>query len=180
MRLRGTIRWILAVAFLPFAVLGVLVLAMWLYGWVRYDRAYFAEAYVGRYRTPAAVAKALEKALQTSDERLLAELQGLRWPSKLSTGPGLVFIMLWESTDRYTTYLYLDRETYERHLYDFEQVGGRWVLAPPDLYHTLRSGHWRGAFFPAAIAWWLLGAVAIGSVWLCRRSVRFREWVLGS
>jgi hypothetical protein len=169
----------LTVAFLPFAVLGVLVLAMWLYGWVRYDPAYFTGAYAEPYSTSGAVAKALEKALQTSDEKLLAELQGLRWPRKLRASPSLALIMLWESTDRYTTYLYFDRETYERHLYDFEQVEGRWVMAPPDLYQTMHSGRWRDAFLPVAIAWWLLGAGAIGIVWLCRRSARFRAWLWG-
>jgi hypothetical protein len=178
-RFWGTIRWILTVAFLPCAVLGMLVLAMWLYGWVRYDPAYFTEAYAERYSTSGAAAKALEEALRASDFSSLAELQGLRWPRKLSADPNLTFIMLWESTDRYTTYLYFDQETYERHLYDFEQVGKRWVMAPPDLYHTMRSGRWRDVFLPVAIAWWLLGGGGIGIVWLSRNSMRFRAWLFG-
>lgn len=180
MKLWSTIRWILIVAFLPFAVLGVLVLAMWLYGWVRYDPAYFTAASVERYSTSGTAARDLEKALQTQDEKQVAELQGLRWPRKLSTSPNLTFIMLWGSTGRYTTYLYFDQETYERHLYDFEQVNGRWVMAPSDLYYTMHSGRWRGIFVPVVIAWWLLGAAAIGAVWLYRNSARFRAWLWGN
>jgi hypothetical protein len=180
MRLRGILRWILAVAFLPFVVLGLLVLAVQLAARLRYDPSYFGQAYVERYSTPEAAVRALEQALQTNDEQLLAEVMGLRRTARFPTGHSLAFVRLWERTDRYRTYLYFDRETYERYLYPFEYVRGRWVVSPPDLYYTMRSGRWRGAFLPAALAWWVFGAAAIGTVWLCRRSVRFRGWVLGS
>jgi len=179
-RLGGTIRSILTVAFLPFAVLGAIMLAMRLYGWIRFDPAYFTETQVERYGTSSAVARSLEKALQTNDEQTLAELQGLRWPARLKGSPGMAFVMLWERTDRYATYLYFDWQTYQRHLHPFEQVGGRWVVSPPDLYYWVRSGGWRCVFLRVAIGWWVLGAAGIGAVWLCRRSPRLRGWVLGS
>jgi hypothetical protein len=178
--LRGILRSFLMVAVLPFVVLGVLILAVQVAGWLRYDPAYFGPAYVERFSTPEAAVRALEQALQTNDRRLLAELTGLRWAARFPTGRSLTFVRLWEHNDRYRIYLYFDQETYERYLYPFEYVKGRWVVSPPDLYYTMRSGHWRGMFLSAALAWWVLGTAVIGTVWLCRRSVRFRGWVLGN
>lgn len=179
MRLSGLVRLMVLVALLPFLVLGLLVLAVRLHGWVRYDPAYFSPAFAEQYATPAEVARSLETALQQSDQAKLAEIQGLRWPAKLRTGPRMVFVMLWDRTDRYTTYLYFDWQTYERYLLPCEHVDGRWVAAPPDLYYYLRSGRWREVFVPAALGWWAVGSAAIGTVLLCRTSARFRDWVCG-
>ena len=178
--MRGILRWILVVAVLPFVVLGLLVVAVQLAARMRYDPGYFSQAYVEQYATPEAAVRALEQALQNDDEQLLAEVMGLRRTDRFPTSHSLTFVRLWERTDRYRIYLYFDHDTYERYLYPFEQVKGRWVASPPDLYYTMHSGHWRSAFLAAAIAWWVLGATAIGTMWLCRRSVRFRGWVLGS
>jgi hypothetical protein len=179
-KVRGPIRSIVTVAFLPFVVLGVLVLAVRLYGWVRYNPTYFTRAYVEQYSTPEAAARALEQAIQTNDKRLRAEVEGLRWPGRFETRPSVALVMLWERNDRYRVYLYFDRQTYERLLVPVEQVRGRWVVSPLDLTYALHSGQWRRVFFPAAIAWWVLGAAGAGAVWLCRRSARLRRWLLGS
>jgi hypothetical protein len=172
-------RWIVVVVLLPFVLLGLLISIVEAYGLVRYNPAYFADEYLERYSDPGDTARAMEGALQTGDQVLLAELQGLRWPAEFETGPSIVFVMMWERTDRYITYLYFDTQTYERHPHYFEMVDGRWVVTPPDLYYYIHSGHWQRAFWSLAIVWWLLGAVAIGIVWLFRASERARAWLYG-
>ena len=166
--------WALAAAFLPFAVLGLLVLALEALEPVRYEPAFFAEPYLERYSTPADTVKAMERALRRGDPALLAELQGLRRPARFATSPGMVFVELWERRGRYSTYLFLDRQTYERHLVPFEEVSGRWVASPRDLHYYLHSGSERGQFLAVAGGWWLLCAIGFGLVWLGRRSARFR------
>jgi hypothetical protein len=117
--------------------------------------------------------------LRTGDEAMLAELQGLRWPAKFEPSPDMIFVMLWERTDRYITYLYFDMQTYERHPHYFEEVDGRWVVAPTDVAYYIHSGQWQRVFWPLAIVWWLLGAVAIGMVWLFRASAGARARLYG-
>lgn len=170
----------LIVAFLPFALVGLMVLAMPLYARVRYDSTFFSASYLERYATADATARAFEQAMQRGDQETLAELYALRWHSAYRTEPSLSLIMLWERTSHYTTYVYLDRSTYERTLLPLEEVQGRWVVSPHDVYYYFRSGLWRGAFWVASGAWWLLGGLGIGTVWLLRSSARFRAWLLGS
>jgi hypothetical protein len=179
-RLWKSARWALAVALPPFAVLGLLTLGVRLYAWVRYEPAHFAPAAVERYQAAGAAAGMLEQALQGGDTALLAEVEGLRWPVRLPTGPDISLVMLWERNDRYSTYLYFDRATYQRYLYSFEYVRGRWVAAPPDLVLGMHTGGWRGAFLAAATAWWVLGTAALCAGWWFRRSARMRAWLLGS
>ncbi len=170
-------RWILAVVLVPFVLLGLVVLAVKVYGLVRHDPAYFTETYIARYDTAEAVVRALEIALQTDDRVLLAELQGLRWPARFKTSPSMAFIMLLDRNDRYTTYLYFDMQTYKRHSHYLEQVRGRWVVSPPDLYYSLHSGHWQQGFLQLAVVWWVLGTVVILAVGFARASERFRAWL---
>jgi hypothetical protein len=171
-------RWVVLAALLPFMLLGLYVLSIYAYEMVRYDPAYFGQAYVARYDTPGATARALEKALQTGDRALMSELQG-REAAAFKPMPNLVFIMLWERTDRYYTYLYLDRETYERHTYYVEKVRERFVVTPPDAYYYLHSGRWVVVFLPLAIAWWVLEVIVVLAVWLYRLSARMREQMYG-
>jgi len=179
MKMHVRFRWILLVALLPLALLGLAALAMEVYGLVRHDPVFFAQPYVERYDTPGSVARTLESALQTDDRALLAELQGLRLPAEFETGPSLIFVMLLEHTDRYVTYLYFDMQTYERHPHYFEEVKGRWVVASADLYYYLHSGRWKGVFLPLAIVWWVVGFIVIGMVWGFRVSKRLREQLYG-
>lgn len=172
-------RWIVTVAITPFVVLGLLILVVKAYGLVRYDPIYFAEPYLGRYSTPGDVARAMEGALKSDDKALLAELQGLRWPAKFETSPSMIFVMLWDRTDRYFTYLFFDMQSYERYPHYFEKVNGRWVVSPDDLYFYVYSGQWQRVFWPLAIVWWLLGIVAIGIVWVFRASERARARLFG-
>jgi hypothetical protein len=166
--------WVLLVLLLPLEAAGLCALAMYAYGLVRYDPAYFDQTRVEQYSSPEVAVRTLEVALQTGNQSLLAEVQGLRWPVKFETSPSLRIVRLRERSDRYTTYLYFDGQTVERHVYHFEQVRGRWVVSPPDLYYYVHSGQWRHIFWPLAIAWWLLAAVALLGVWLFR-SVRSRN-----
>jgi hypothetical protein len=162
------LRWILVVVLLPLEVAGLFALVVWAYDLVRYDPAYFAGLYVERYTTPEVTARALERALQTGDQELLAELQGLRWPARFETASTMSFVMLRERTERYITYLYFDNLTLERYPHHLERVQGRWVVSPPDLCYHFHSGQWRHTFWPLAIAWWLLVAVSLPGVWLFR------------
>jgi hypothetical protein len=173
------LRWVLFVVLTPFILLGLLVLVVKAYGLVRFDPAYFAPAYLEKYAMPGDAARTMEGALQAGDQALLAELQGLRWPATFETSPSMIFIMLWERTDRYMTYLYFDMQTYERHPHYFEEVDGRWVVSPADLIFYIQSGQWQRVFWPLAIVWWLLGSVAIGIVWIFRASERARARLFG-
>ncbi len=180
-RRKSVVSWraILFVVLTPAVVLGLLFLAAWLYGLVRYDPAYFTEPYLSRYETPGETARVLERALQTNDPLLLTELQGLRWPAKFVTAPSMIFVMLLDRTDRYITYLYFDMQTYERYPHYFEEVNGRWVVSPPDFYYYMRSGRWVVVFTPIAVVWWLLGGIALGIVVVMRVSDRFRAKLYG-
>jgi hypothetical protein len=166
--------WVLLVVLLPLEAAGLCALAMYAYGLVRYDPAYFDQGYVEQYNSPEVAVRTLEVALQTGNLALLDELQGLRWPARFETSASLRFVRLRERTDRYTTYLYFDGQTVERHVYHFEMVRGRWVVSPLDLYYYVHSGQWRHTFWPLAIAWWLLLAAAFVSV-LLFRSVKSRN-----
>ena len=179
MKMHVRLRWIIFVVAIPFVILGLVVLAAKTYGLFRLDPAYFSEEYQEVYSTPGDVARALEGALQNDDSELLAELQGLRWPAKFTTAPSMIFIMLWDRTDRYFTYLFFDMQTYERHPHYFEEVQGRWVVSPAGVYYYVHSGAWQRVFWPLAIVWWLLGAVAIGVVWVFRASERMRARLYG-
>jgi hypothetical protein len=174
MRRYARLGWILLVVLLPLELAGLCALAIYAYGLVRYDPAYFDQDYVEQYSSLEVAVRTLEVALQTDNRALLAEMQGLRWPAKFETGASLTFVRLWERSDRYTTYLYFDDLALERHPYHFEQVRGRWVVSPPDLYYYVHSGQWRHTFWPLAIAWWLLVAAAFVGV-LLFRSVRSRN-----
>ena len=173
------VHWIVAAALLPLVLMGLLALGVQVQGLVRYDPAYFSGTCAERYDTPGAVARALEGALQTNDQALLAELQGLRRPAAFEANPNMIFIMLWERGDRYISYLYFDMQTYERHVHYFEQVEERWVVTPPNLHYYLHSGRWQGVFLPLATVWWLLEIVVVLSVSLYRVSARLRAQMYG-
>lgn len=179
MKIYVRLRWIVFVVLAPFVLLGLLVLIVKIYGLVRFDPAYFAAAYLEKYPTPGDVARTMEGALQSRDQALLAELQGLRWPAEFETSPSIIFVMLWERTDRYMTYLFFDMQTYERHPHYFEEVNGRWVVSPADLTFYIQSGQWQRVFWPLAVVWWLLGTIAISIVWVFRASERARARLFG-
>lgn len=171
---------ILAVLALPLMVLGIVAAVTQVSALVRYDPGFFTEPYIVRYGTPGAAARALERALQKDDASLLSELQGLRWPRRFEVSQDISFVELWDRSDWYVTYLFLDELTYQRHLYAFEQVGERWVLAPDDLNYAMKSGRWKGFFLPLAVGWWVLGGIGFVLMRLLRRSRRFREWMVGA
>jgi len=163
------------VGLIPFVLLGLVVSVAKVYGLMRYDPAYFAEIYRARYHAPGAAAKALESALQTGDSSLLAELQGLRWPAAFETSPTVAWVQLWERTDRYITYLYFDVDANEPYPYHFEEVRGRWVVSPPDIYHFVESGAYKPLFLSFSLIWWASGIVAVGLVRLFVASERPKE-----
>lgn len=172
------LRSILIVALLPLEVLGLLVLVVRAYGLVCYDPRYFTPALIEAYASPADTARLVESALQGGDKALAAQLQGRRWPATLPSSPSIKFVMLMERTERYITYLYVDMRDYERYPLHLEQVRGRWVLASEDIAYYLNSGQWRRVFLPLSIAWWAVGGLGLGLVWLLRTSERARAWLL--
>jgi hypothetical protein len=172
------LRWILIVALLPLEVLGLLAVALQAYRLVRHDPVYFTPELAARYASPGDAARLLETALQSGDEALASELQGLRWPAALPSSPGIKFVMLLERTDRYLTYLYVDMRDYERYPQHLEEVRGRWVVVPADLAFYLHSGQWRQSFLALSITWWLLAGLVLGAVWWLRTSERGRAWLL--
>lgn len=169
------LRWVVLATLFPLLLLGLYVLAVQIHGLVRYDLAYFTEDYVEEYKTPGSVARALEGALREDDQVLQAELQGRRRPAKFYTSPSLIFVMMWERTDHFFTYLYFDMQTYERHVYHLEEVDGRYVAMQPDAYYFFHSGRWLVVFTPLAIAWWVVEIVVILAVVVFRLSARMRE-----
>ncbi|MEJ2211216.1 MAG: hypothetical protein P8129_19550 [Anaerolineae bacterium] len=178
LKLPPAVRSLLVVLLVPFVGLGLLVLAIKLGGLMRYDPAYFASGYVQEYDSSAVVARRLEQALQMGNEGLLDQLQGLRWPARFEMADTISFVRLWQREGRYVTYLYVDMHSYERYLFPFEQVGGRWVVAPEDVRYYLYSGRWKDVFFPVAIGWWILGTAAVGGLWLLRHSESLRARLL--
>jgi hypothetical protein len=169
---KAAFRSLLVVGLIPFILLGLLVSVGKAYGLMRYDPAYFTETYQERYDTPGAVAKALESALQTGDRALLAELQALRWPSSLESGPAITWVQLWERTDRYVTYLYYDVSANTPYLYHMEEARGRWVVSPSDVYHFVESGAYKRWFLTFSLVWWASGIVMMGLVYLSLASER--------
>ncbi len=173
MTVKAGLRSLLIVGLIPLVLLGLLVSAAKVYGLVRYDPAYFTETFRTQYDTPGAVAKALESALQGNAPSLSAELQGLRWPAVLDGSPAITWVQLWERTDRYTTYLYYDVSVNEPYPYHVEEVRGRWVVAPSDLYYFVESGSYRTPFLVFSLTWWTSGVVTMGLVHLSLTSERF-------
>jgi hypothetical protein len=173
------VRRILVVALLPLVLLGLVAVAMQIHAMLRYDPVYFIEPYVERYSKPDYVAKALERALQTGDRALLAELQGLRSPRAFETAPSIDLAMLSERSDHYLTYLYVDRQTYDRYAHHLERFEGRWVVSPGDVYYFVRSGRWQRVFLPVALAWWFFGSLALIWRYLQPGWEAFRDEVYG-
>jgi hypothetical protein len=173
------VRPILVVALLPLVLLGLLAVVMQVNGMLRYDPAYFTEPYIERYSKPDSVVMALEQALQTDDRALLAELQGLRSPRTFETAPSIDLAMLSERNDHYLTYLYVDRQTYDRYTHHLEKFEGRWIVSPNDVYFFVRSGQWQQVFLPTALAWWILGSLVL--IWRRFQPSRaaFRDDVYG-
>jgi hypothetical protein len=169
---KAAFRSLLVLGLIPFVLLGLLVSVGKAYGLVRYDPAYFAEAYQVRYDTPGAVAKALESALQSGDTALLAELQGLRWPASFESSPAITWVQMWERTDRYVTYLYYDVSANRPYLYHMEEVKSRWVVSPSDLYYFVESGAYKTPFLTFSLVWWASGIVMMGLVYLSLASER--------
>lgn len=176
-----TLNWrmALAIMLLPLLLAGLFGLGAEIQGLLRFDQNYFTQAYIDQYDTSGSVARALEGALQTDDQDLLAELQGLRRPAAFETSPKLIFNMLWDRDERYTSYLYFDMDTFYRHMYYFEEAAGRWVVSPTNAYFYWHSARWLKVFLPVAVFWWVLGGVALLVVWVYNVAERQREKTYG-
>ncbi len=179
-RLALNLRTVLLLAVIPLIVAALYILITTLCGLpaLRYDPAYFSEAYRRRYDTPNAVVTALEDALRRGDRALLAELQGLRHPWDFPTSPNVRATILYEATDRYLSYLFWDTRTYDRFPYHVEKVNGRWVVAPQDAQYYLYSGRWSGTWLPLALIWWVMELTALIANLIYRIARRWRRETL--
>lgn len=172
-------RRILVVTVVPLVALGLYILMVNLARLVRYDPVFFSEAYVEEYSTPRAIYENLEAALQTGDQALLIELQGLRWPRSFPTG-NIIWRNCTEVGNDYLTYLYQDMDTWERYSYNTVYVNGRWIVSTMDADYYLRSGRWVWTFGPIAFLWWSVEIAALLALVVYRAMARFREKLHGS
>jgi len=173
------LRKALVFALVPLVVALLFVVGVKVYGLFRYDPAYFTDQDVENYESPSDVALALETALQTNDQALMREVQGLRYPATFVTSPNIRFVILLERTDQYFTYLYLDMDTYQRYSHYVEYVDGRWVVSPEDCTYYLRSGMWLRVALPLALVWWLVQLVVVLATIVFRLSRQMREEMYG-
>ena len=168
------LRWILAVAAVPVVVAGLFLLVANLGRLVRYDPAYFAESRADQYSTPMSVNRALERAFQTGDQALLAELQGLRWPHAFPTGD-IRFVGCALEGDGYYSYLFRDAESGGIYLFHTIYVNGRWVAASSDADFYLRTGRWTWTFLPLAVLYWMVEGGIVLVLALHRAAKRIRD-----
>lgn len=170
---------ILAVTIVPLVLAAIYILAILFARLVRYDPAFFTESYITQYDTPRSVITALEEGLQTGDQELLAELQGLRWPHSFTIGD-----FYWKACidqgDGYFSYVYLNMdvpylELYERRVYHTIYIRGRWIAASSDADFLLRTGRWVWAWVPITTGWWIVEIAMIVSLVVYRSMARFRE-----
>jgi hypothetical protein len=146
----------MGLAVLPLLLLGIVLLAGVVQGAVWYDSALFSEVYAGRYRTPDGVIARLEKAWQSGDTGLLAEVQGTRWKKgKLEAMPKVRFSIALPREGEYLEYLFLDYANYHRYIVHIKMVNGRYVVVPENLFYYVNSGRWVRTFYPIAAIWWL-------------------------
>lgn len=143
----------------------------------RYDPDYFTPRYQILYSSPRATIEALEKAIQTGDSIVYAELIGLRKkPSAVKHKPDIRLAMLMEVDDAgYFHYLFFDAKTYERSPFYLKKLPGRWVVVPQDAYFFLDSGKWLVIFTPLALIWWSLLIVVELAIFIHRYAARVRE-----
>lgn len=170
-------RWFLiflALALLPLVLAGLFVLVVRMSEQARFDPTYFSAPYIERYNTQASVALGIERAVQTGDQALVVELQGVRRPMRIVPNPDFRWVILYEVDSGYYTYLYFDIQTFARTAYHVEEVGGRWVLSPTDARYYLRTGRWVRAFGPLASIWWSIEIVTGLMMWFWYAAARYR------
>jgi hypothetical protein len=169
-------QYVLGLLFLPFLVMGVILLISHIQGLVRYNPAYFTEEYRSRYEVPSDLLADLETALRTGDTSLLAEVQGVsRVPSNIVPVPKLRFIIFWGYTKKYSEILFMDTSNYHRYMQHLKVVDGRYVQVPDGLYYQVNSGKWITTFGPGALLWWMLVILFTFAVWVYRLMAAYRR-----
>ena len=166
-------RRILAVAVVPLILVGLFLLAVLLARLVRYNPAYFSESYIEQYSTPMSVNEALERAFQTGDRTLLAELQGLRWPHAFPTG-NIRFVSCEAQGDDYYSYLFQELDGPGRYMFHTIHIEGRWVAATSDADFYLRTGRWTRAAAPIVLIYWAVEFGIVLALVIYRGAVRAR------
>lgn len=170
-------RYFAVLACVPILAAGLFVLVVSIQAQFRYDPDYFTPRYQILYSSPRATIEALEKAIQTGDSIVYAELIGLRKkPSAVKHNPDIRLAMLMEVDDAgYFHYLFFDAKTYERSPFYLKKLPGRWVVVPQDAYFFLDSGKWLVIFTPLALIWWSLLIVVELAIFIHRYAARVRE-----
>lgn len=169
-------QYVLGLLFLPFFVMGAILLIAFTQGLVRYNPAYFTDEYRVRYEVPTDLLADLETALQSGDTALLAEVQGVyRVPNQITPLPKLRFMVFWEFSKNYSEYLFVDMSNYYHHMQHLKVVDGRYVQVPDGLYYQVSSGKWITTFGPSALLWWLVVILFTIAVWVYRSMAAFRQ-----
>lgn len=163
-------------ALVPLFVAALLLVGARIHALFRYDARYFEEPYLSRYEAPGSVAVALEQALRTGDQELMAEIRGLRrQPRSFEPDPDVILSILSDVEGPYFHYLYFDRRDYTRLIHFMKEVNGRWVEVPDGLYYNIDSGRWVTFFVPLAAVYWMMLVIAYLVLVVYRLTRRDRE-----
>ncbi len=177
MKTKRIVNWqrMLLLAFLPFLLMGVILLVGLVIGAIQYSPDYFSLDYVQRYRTPGSLLDELEQAIRLGDASKVAELQGVRWsPRKVTPIPEFQFSMFWDEDGKYQNYLFFDTSNYHRYAIHIKMVNGRYVWAPESLYYYVDSGRWVRTFFPILAVLWIALFLYIATSWIIRILMDFK------
>jgi hypothetical protein len=169
MKTHRLVEWksMLLLGLAPLLIMGILMAIGFLIGATQYTPAYFTQEYVQRFRTPVSLLEELEQVIRQGDSSMVAELQGVRWPSRnIVPIPKFQFSMFWSKDAKYQDYLYFDISNYHRYIIHIKLVNGRYVWSPETLYYYVDSGRWVRTFFPILAVWWLILFLYIVTRWV--------------
>jgi len=169
--------WILGLALVPLLAVLIFAVIVFVQRYDRYDEALFTSAYQERYRAPFIVSGLLVEVLQTGNDGLYEELTGLRkTPAIPEVNPDIIYGVLLEVDEaEYFHYMFIDKNTFKRSMYFLEEIDGRWVVAPEDVYFLYHSGEWLKAFLPLTIVYLLILLVIGTGIGVYRMTAKIRE-----
>ena len=172
--------YFLGLMLVPFIVIASLFLYTAVEEFIRYDPAYFTDAFLDLYDTPGSVAIALEPVLRNGDEVMMAELLGLRRsPQTVEPRPDLILTFMIASDEVYFHYLYFDASDYNRVIQYVKKQDGRYITAEMDLHYYIKSGQWKVVAGPLVAAYWSLVITLTAGIYVYRRMRVVRQKMYG-
>lgn len=182
MNRRKYIDWHFVLGLMALPLVAALIF-LWL-GWVqsqtRYNPRYFTPEYLEVYSSPTSVVFELERALQSGDAILVAELRGTRQvPTGLQPQPNLEASIFHFDEGKYLNYLFFEQPSYGRYVKHIREYNGRYIEVPEGIYFYMDSGRWLDIFLPLAFFWWILLLLFTGGVWFYRAMAAEREKMYG-